>query len=178
LAINNQVALYTNGNFRLPKRRRPAMIRPLLAITAALATAPAFAQMPDYDTARHCTEFAKGNRTVENDCRRNEADARWEIERGWVAPEVLAACTEQVRAEQSYVLLFGCILNDVEARTNQKPVAPIPVGPTTIPVPDTPMNVPVVTTGPAKRPTLPAAHPGGITVMRGSQTTIEIPTRR
>jgi len=84
------------------------MIRPFLIIAAALVAVPALAQVPDYDSARHCTKFAKGSRTLENECRRNEADARQELERGRISPNVLASCKEQIGAEQSYVLLYGC----------------------------------------------------------------------
>lgn len=62
------------------------MIRLFLIIAAACVAMPALAQLPDYDTARRCTQFAKGNRTVEDQCRRDEADARQEIERSRVSP--------------------------------------------------------------------------------------------
>ena len=120
-----------------------AVNRMALAIAAALATAPAFAQVPDYDTARHCAEFAKGSRTVENECRRNEADARRELEGSRIAPDVLASCKEQVQPGQSYVLLFGCTLNEAELRTDRRRIAPIPVGPMDAPI----TNAPVFNTG-------------------------------
>jgi hypothetical protein len=150
------------------------MARPFLTIAAACITMPALAQVPNYDTARHCAEFAKGSRTVENECRRNEADARRELERSRISQEVWATCNEQVQAEQSYLRLFGCILNEAEARTSQSPTAPIPVGPMNVP----PVNAPAVITGAGSRPTAPGAPTGSITVMRGSKTTVEKPSGR
>jgi hypothetical protein len=154
------------------------MIRAFLAIAAACITMPALAQVPDYDTARRCSEFAKGSQTIENECRRDEADARRELERSRISQEVWATCNEQVRAEQSYLRLFGCILNEAEARTNQRQAAPIPVAPTNAPIPATPMHVPTSNAGVGSRPAPLAAHPGSVTVMRGSQTTIEKPSGR
>jgi hypothetical protein len=148
--------------------------RMVLTIAAALATAPAFAQVPDFDTARHCAEFAKGSRTVENECRRNEADARRELEGSRMSPDVLSSCKEQVRPGQSYVLLFGCTLNEAALRTNQRRIAPIPVGP--IDAPKT--NAPTFNTGAGYRPAPAAPQPGSVTVMRGSETTIEKPPQR
>jgi hypothetical protein len=54
---------------------RIASITWMVLINAAvvLATVPAFAQVPEYDTARRCAEFAKGSRTVANGCRRDES---------------------------------------------------------------------------------------------------------
>ena len=135
---------------------------------------PALAQLPDYDTARRCTQFAKGNRTVEDQCRRDEADARQEIERSRVSPEILAFCRERVQSEQSYVLLYGCTLNDAEAKTDRRRIAPIPVGPMNIPA----VNTPTLYPGAGSRPSPPAESPGSVTVMRGSETTIEKPSRR
>lgn len=154
--------------------RVAAVNRLVLTIAAALATAPALAQMPDYDTARHCAEFAKGSRTVENQCRRNEADARRELEGIRMSPDVLASCTEQVRPGQSYVLLFGCTLNEAALRTDRRRIAPIPVGPTGAPV----TNAPTFDAGAGQRPAPAAPQPGSVTVMRGSETTIEKPPQR
>jgi hypothetical protein len=150
------------------------MIRLFLIIAAACVAMPALAQLPDYDTARRCTQFAKGNRTVEDQCRRDEADARQEIERSRVSPEILAFCRERVQSEQSYVLLYGCTLNDAEAKTDRRRIAPIPVGPMNIPA----VNTPTLYPGAGSRPSPPAESPGSVTVMRGSETTIEKPSRR
>jgi len=76
------------------------MNRTVLTIATALATAPAFAQVPGYDTARHCAEFAKRNHTVENACHRDEADARRELERSRFSQEILA--------ERYYSRLWEC----------------------------------------------------------------------
>jgi hypothetical protein len=150
------------------------MIRIFLIIAAACVAVPALAQLPDYDTARRCTQFAQGNRTVEDQCRRDEADARQEIERSRVSPEILPLCKERVQSEQSYVLLYGCTLNDAEAKTDRRRIAPIPVGPMNIPA----VNTPTLSTGAGSRPLPPAVSPGSVTVMRGSETTIEKPSRR
>src|SRR3954454_7673823 len=104
------------------------MIRSFLVIAAALVTLPALAQMPDYDTARRCAEFARGNRTAENQCRRDEADARRELERDRISREVWAACKYHVRAAQSYLLLYGCILDEAEVKSNRRSTAPAPIG--------------------------------------------------
>jgi hypothetical protein len=149
------------------------MIRPLLTLAAALVTLPASAQVPNFDTTRRCAEFAKSNYTVENDCRRNEAEARRELERSRISQEVWAACKEQVQTEQSYVLLYGCTLNEAETKANQRRAAPIPVGPMNIPA----MDAPTLNTGAGSRPAPPSTRPGSITVMRGSATTIENPGR-
>ena len=53
------------GRYPRPEERS-AMIRLFLIIAAACVAMPALAQLPDYDTARRCTQFAKGNRTVED----------------------------------------------------------------------------------------------------------------
>jgi hypothetical protein len=150
------------------------MIRLFLTIVAAFITMPAFAQVPDYDTARHCAAFAKGSRSVENECGRNEADARRELEGSRIAQDVLASCNEQLRAEQSYVLLYGCALNEAELRTSRRQIAPIPVGPMNAPITD----APALNTGAERRPAPSAPPPGSVTVMRGSETTIEKPPQR
>src|SRR5919205_1480869 len=128
------------------------MMRPLLTTAAVLATVPALAQMPDYDTARRCAEFAKGNRAAEIGCRRNEADARRELDKSRISTDVLASCNEQVQGEQSYVLLYGCTLSATAAKGDQRRTAPIPVGPMNAPAPAVPMNVPALNNGPASRP--------------------------
>ena len=95
------------------------MIRPFLVIAAAFVTLPALVQVPDYDIAHRCAEFARGNRTAGNQCRRDEADARRELEKTRVSQEVWSYCEEQIRTEQSYVLLYGCTLNEAEVEANQ-----------------------------------------------------------
>jgi hypothetical protein len=140
------------------------MLRPFLAIAAAFITVPALAQVPSYDTTRRCVEFAKGNRTVEKGCRRDEADARRELGRSRIAQEVLAFCNEQVRAEQSYVLLYGCTLNTAEAKTNGRPAAPVAVGPVNAPV----TTAPTVNTGATSRAAALVGPLGSITILRGS----------
>src|SRR4051794_2071781 len=125
--MGNAVALITGGKYFLPEGR-PAMIRPFLIIAAACIAVPASAQLPDYDTASRCAQFARGNRTNENQCRHDEADARQEIEKGRISPEILESCKQQVQGEQSYVLLYGCTLNEAEAKTDGRRIAPIPVG--------------------------------------------------
>ena len=95
------------------------MDRMILIVAAVLATLPSLAQVPNYDTARHCTEFARGSQTAEIQCRRNEADARRELEKTRVSHEVWSYCEEQIRTEQSYVLLYGCTLNEAEVEANQ-----------------------------------------------------------
>src|SRR5215212_2846246 len=87
--MGNPVALITGGKYFLPEGR-PAMIRPFLIIAAACIAVPASAQFPDYDTASRCAQFARGNRTIENQCRHDEADARQEIEKGRISSEILA----------------------------------------------------------------------------------------
>src|SRR4051812_13775246 len=102
---------------------------PLIA-TAALVTLPALAQIPNYDTAHHCAEFAKGSQTAENQCRRDEAGARRELESAKVSQEVWSYCEEQIPTEESYVLLYGCTLNEAEVEANQS------VGSTNAPTPN------------------------------------------
>ena len=124
-----------------------AMIRSFLVIAAAFVTLPALAQVPDYDTARRCAEFAKGNHTAENQCRRDETDARRELERDRVSQEVWAACKKQVRADQSYLLLYGCVLNEAEANSNRRSTAPVAIGPVNAPA----TNAPAANTGAGSR---------------------------
>ena len=150
------------------------MIRSFLIIAAACIAVPALAQLPDYDTAGRCARFAGGNRTIENQCRLDETVARQEIERTRISPAILASCKEQVQSEQSYVLLYGCTLNDAEAKTGQRPMAPIPVGSMNAPA----VTAPTLSTGAGSRPASPAMSPGSVTVMRGSETTVEKPSRR
>src|SRR4051794_21746025 len=145
------------------------MIRPFLVIAAGLVALPALAQVPDYDTARRCAEFARGNRTAGNQCRRDEADARRELERDRISQEVWASCKEQVRADPSYLLLYGCVLNEAEAKSNRRSIAPVPIGPVNTPA----MNAPAANTGARSRAVALVGPPGSITVVRGSQTTIE-----
>ncbi len=95
------------------------MDRIILIVTVMLAALPSLAQVPNYDTVRHCTDFARGSQTAENQCRRNEADARRELEKTRVPHEVWSYCEEQIRTEQSYVLLYGCTLNKAEVEANQ-----------------------------------------------------------
>ena len=95
------------------------MDRIILIVAAVLAALPSLAQVPNYDTARLCTDFARGSQTAENQCRRNEADARRELEKTRVPHEVWSYCEEQIRTEQSYVLLYGCTLNKAEVEANQ-----------------------------------------------------------
>ena len=95
------------------------MDRIILIVAAVLATLPSLAQVPTYDTARHCTEFARGSPPAENQCRRDEADTRRELEKTRVSQEVRSYCEEQIRTEQSYVLLYGCTLNKAEVEANQ-----------------------------------------------------------
>src|SRR3954453_8593262 len=64
-----------------PARGFAAMDRIILIVAAVLAALPSLAQVPNYDTARHCTDFARGSQTAENQCRRNETDARRELEK-------------------------------------------------------------------------------------------------
>jgi hypothetical protein len=90
-----------------------------LIVAAVLAAFPSLAQVPNYDTARHCTEFAKGSPPTENQCRRDEADARRELEKIRVSQEVCSYLLFAIRPEQSYVLLYGCTLNEAEAGANQ-----------------------------------------------------------
>jgi hypothetical protein len=135
---------------------------------------PALAQVPAYDTTHRCAEFAKGNRTVEKGCRRDEADARREVEKSRIPREVLASCIEQVRAEQSYVLLYGCTLNVAEAKTNGRPAAPVAVGPVNAPG----TNSPVVNKGTAGRAAALVGPLGPIIIMRGGEVTIEKPSGR
>src|SRR3954453_21528968 len=85
-----------------PARGFAAMDRIILIVTVMLAALPSLAQVPNYDTARHCTDFARGSQTAENQCRRNEADARRELEKTRVPHEVWSYCEEQIRTEQSY----------------------------------------------------------------------------
>src|SRR5215208_188219 len=150
------------------------MNRTVLIIAAALVALPALAQVPDYDTARRCAEFAKGSRTVENGCRRDEADARRELKRSRISQEVWAACKEQVRAEQSYLLLYGCVLNEAEAKSNRKPTASISVGSVNAPA----TNAPAANTGARNRAAALVGPPGSITIIRSSETTIEKPSGR
>jgi hypothetical protein len=152
----------------------PVMIWLFLTIAAALATVPAFAQVPDYDTAHRCTEFAMGNRTVKNECRRDEADARRELERNRISQEVWAACKQQVRAEQSYLLLYGCVLNEAEAKSNRKPTASISVGSVNAPA----TNAPAANTGARSRAAALVGPPGSITIIRSSETIIAKPSGR
>ena len=162
------------------------MRRTILTLAAALAAVPASAQVPEYDTARHCAEFAKGNQTVETQCRRDEADARRELEKIRLPQEVWSACEKDLQTQQSYVLLFGCTLNEAEAIANRRPIAPIPVGPLNPPAVNAPAadapapltNAPAATDGGAGRLPAPVPPAGSITVMRGSETTIEKPPRR
>lgn len=116
-----------------PTRGFAAMSRTILITAAVLAALPAFAQVPDYDTVRHCTEFANGSQTAENQCRREEADARRELETTRASQDVRTYCEEQIRTEQSYVLLFGCTLNETEARANQGQPASVGMGSTSAP---------------------------------------------
>jgi hypothetical protein len=150
------------------------MIRQFLAIAAAFVTVPALAQVPNYDTAHRCAEFAKGNRTVEKGCRRDEADARRELVRSRIPQGLLAACKEQVRAEQSYLLLYGCALNEAEAKTNGRPAAPIAVGP----VNASAKNAPAVNTGATSRAAALVGPLGPIIIMRGSEIRIVKPSGR
>ena len=145
------------------------MIRPFLTIVAASIAAPALAQVPAYDTARRCAEVAKDSRTAESECRRDEADARRELERDRISQEVWAACKEQVRADQSYLLLYGCVLNEAEAKSNRTSTAPVPVGPVNAPS----TNAPAANTGARSRAVALVGPLGSTTVIRGSQTTIE-----
>ena len=148
------------------------MDRIILIVAAVLAALPSLAQVPNYDTARHCTEFAKGSPPAENQCRRDEADARRELERDRISQEVWAACKEQVRADQSYLLLYGCVLNEAEAKSNRRSTAPVPAGPVNAPA----MNAP--NTGARSRAVALMGPPGSIPVIRGSQTIIEKPSGR
>jgi hypothetical protein len=150
------------------------MIRPFLVIAAAFVTLPALAQVPDYDTARRCAEFARGNSTAGNQCRRDEADARRELERDRISQEVWAACKKQVRADQSYLLLYGCVLNEAEAKSNRGSTAPVPVGPVNTPA----TNAPAANIGARSRAVALVGPPGSIPVIRGSQRTIEKPSGR
>jgi hypothetical protein len=150
------------------------MIRPFLMIAAALGTVPAFAQVPAYDTARRCAEVAKGSRTIRNECRRDEADARRELERNRIPQEVWAACTEQVRAKQSYLLLYGCALTETEANSNRRPTAQFPVAPVNAPA----TNAPAANTGARSRAAALVGPPGSITIIRGSETIITKPSGR
>src|SRR3954452_24619811 len=103
--------------------------------------------MPDYDMAHHCVEFAKGNQTTEEQCRRNEADARRELEHARVSQEVWSYCKEQIRTDESYVLLYGWSLNE-EANGEQRQTDPVGIGSTSA----------------------PTSNPGSVTRMRGSKT--------
>jgi hypothetical protein len=150
------------------------MIRPFLAIAAAFITVPALAQVPNYDTTRRCAEVAKGNRTVENECRRDETDARRELVRSRIPQGLLAACKEQVRAEQSYLLLYGCALNQAEAKTNGSPAAPIAVGPANASA----TNAPAVNAGATSRAAALVGPLGSIIIMHGSERRIEKPFER
>ena len=150
------------------------MIRPFLVIAAGLVALPALAQVPDYDTARRCAEFARGNRIAGYQCRRDEADARRELERDRISQEVWAACKEQVRADQSYLLLYGCVLNEAEVNSNWGSTAPVPIGPVNTPA----TNAPSANTGARSRAVALVGPPGSIPVIRGSQTTIEKPSGR
>jgi hypothetical protein len=151
------------------------MNRTVLFIAAALVALPALAQVPDYDTARRCAEFAKGSRTVENGCRRDEADARRELKRSRISQEVWAACKEQVRTEQSYLLLYGCVLNEAEEVSNRRPTAQVPAGPVYA-LPAT--NAPAANTGARSRAAALVGPPGSITVIRGSETIVGKPSSR
>jgi hypothetical protein len=151
-----------------------SMNRTMLTIAVALVILPALAQMPDYDTARRCAEFAKGSRTVENGCRRDEADARRELKRSRISQEVWAACKEQLRAEQSYLLLYGCVLNEAEEISNRRPTAQVPAGPANAPA----TNAPAANTGARSRAAALVGPPGSITVIRGSETIVEKPSSR
>ena len=150
------------------------MIRLFLTIVAMCITMPALGQLPNYDMARRCAEFAKGSRTIEKTCRRDEADARGELERSQTSWEVWAACKQQVRAEQSYVLLYGCVLIEAEAKSNRGPTAPIPVDPVNAPA----ANAPAANTGSRSRAAALVGPPGSITIIRSSETTIEKPSGR
>jgi hypothetical protein len=136
------------------------MIRPFLTIAAVCMTMPAVAQVPNYDTARRCAVFAKGSRTIENECRRDEMDARRELERSRICQEVWAACKQQVRAKQSYLLLYGCVLIEAETKSNRVPTTPIPAA----------------NTGARSRAAALVGPPGSITIIRGSETIIEKPS--
>src|SRR3954470_2019749 len=153
------------------RKERPTMIRAFLMIAAALAIVPAFAQVPVYDTARRCAEVAKGSHTVKNECRRDEADARRELEGSRIPQEVWATCREQVRAEQSYLLLYGCVLTETEANSNQRPTAQLPVAPVNAPA----TNAPATNTGARSRAAALVDPLGSITIIRNSGTTTEKP---
>jgi len=148
------------------------MIRSFLVIAATFVTLPALAQVPGYDTARRCAESARGNRTAEKQCRRDEADARRELGRDRISQEVWAACQEQVRADQSYLLLYGCVLDEAEAKSNRRSTAPVPIGPVNAPA----TNAPAANTGARSRAVALVGPPGSIPVIRGSQTTVEKPS--
>lgn len=130
------------------------MKRTILTAAAVLATLPTFAQAPNYDTARHCTEFAKGSQFAENQCCHEEADARRELDKTRVSQEVWTYCQEKIRIEQSYVLFLGCTLNEAEARAAQEKIASAGVSSTNVP----PSNI--------------GAKPADITVKRSESTTV------
>jgi hypothetical protein len=148
------------------------MNRTVLTIAATLVTLPALAQVPDYDTAQRCAEFANGSRTVENGCRRDEADARRELKRSRISQEVWATCKEQARAEQSYLLLYGCVLNEAEEVSNRRPIGQGPTNPINAPA----TNAPAANTGARSRAAALVGPPGSITVIRGSETIIGKPS--
>ena len=154
--------------------RIAGITRMVLINAAVLATVPAFAQVPDYDTARRCAAFAKGSRTIEKGCRRDEADARQELKRSRISQAVWAACKEQVRAEQSYLLLYGCVLNEAEEISNRRPTAQVPAGPANAPA----TKAPAANTGARSRAAALVGPPGSITVIRGSETIVEKPSSR
>src|SRR4051794_11813320 len=145
-----------------------------LMIAAALATVPAFAQVPVYDTARCCAEVAKGSHTVKNECRRDEADARRELEGSRIPQEVWAACTEQVRAGQSYLLLYGCVLTETEANSNRRPTAQLSIAPVNAPA----TTAPAANTGARSRAAALVGPLGSIIIIRGSETTTAKPSGR
>ena len=153
---------------------RPFLMIAALMIAAALGTVSAFAQVPAYDTARRCAEVAKGSRAVKNECRRNEADAQRELEGSRIPQDVWAACTEQVRAEQSYLLLYGCVLTETEANSNRRPTAQLPVAPVNAPA----TNAPAANTGARSRAAALVGPLGSITIIRSYETTIAKPSGR
>jgi len=90
-----------------------------LALFAALS-APALADMPQFDTSKYCqgvSQVVGGSYAIEASCVDMENEARAKIEGGEVEPKIMAYCANVASVSGgSYSILQSCIEMENEAK--------------------------------------------------------------